>query len=65
MKMTETSPAAITVRKLRTKLKLTQEDAAALVMASARTFRAWEAGDRNMPAAKWQLLKMRANENNA
>ena len=61
MRMNDVSPKPTTIRNLRLKLGVTQEEAAALVMASARTWRAWEAGFRNMPAAKWHLMKLRAS----
>lgn len=34
---------------------LTQTKAGALIGAALRTWQAWEAGDRNMPGAKWEL----------
>ena len=54
------SPSAI--RQSRLALGLTQQQAGALVGASARTWRAWEAGFRVMPGSKWELFLIKAKE---
>jgi DNA-binding transcriptional regulator YiaG len=38
---------------------LTQTAAASLVHADVRTWQAWEGGTRQMPAAKWELFRLK------
>ena len=49
-------PSPSTIRTTRLSLGLTQQQAGELVGASARTWRAWEAGFRVMPGSKWELF---------
>ena len=49
-------PSPSTIRESRLSLDLTQQQAGELVGASARTWRAWEAGVRVMPGSKWELF---------
>lgn len=49
-------PSPSTIRTTRLSLGLTQSQAGELVGASARAWRAWEAGARVMPGAKWELF---------
>ena len=55
-------PTPDTIRTTRLALGLTQQQAGALVGASARTWRAWEAGFRVMPGSKWELFLIKAKE---
>ena len=54
------SPSPSTIRATRLALGLTQAQAGELVGASARTWRAWEAGFRVMPGSKWELFQIKA-----
>ncbi len=56
------SPSPSTIRTTRLALGLTQSQAGAVVGASARTWRAWEAGVRVMPGAKWELFLIKTRE---
>jgi DNA-binding transcriptional regulator YiaG len=51
-------PASI--RSARKRAGLTQSASAALIGAALRTWQDWEGGKRNMPKAKWDLWKLRA-----
>ncbi|HWO99188.1 MAG TPA: hypothetical protein VNL74_00970 [Methylococcus sp.] len=42
--------------------RMTQAEAAACVHASARTWEQWEAGERRMHAAFWELFKIKTNQ---
>ena len=53
-------PSPSTIRTTRLSLGLTQSQAGAVVGASARTWRAWEAGVRVMPASAWELFQIKA-----
>ena len=53
-------PSPSTIRTTRLSLGLTQAQAGAVVWASARTWRAWEAGFRVMPGSKWELFQFKA-----
>ena len=44
---------------------LTQTEAGALVGAALRTWQSWEAGDRRMPEAKWELFCLKVIAKNA
>ena len=52
-------PSPDTIRTTRLSLGLTQAQAGAVVGASARTWRAWEAGARVMPESKWELFQIK------
>ena len=52
-----TSPTDI--RQARKASGLTQAQAAELIGASTRAWRAWEAGFRVMPPAKWELFQIK------
>ena len=49
-------PSPTLIRTARISLGLTQQQAGALVGASTRTWRSWEAGYRVMPGSKWELF---------
>jgi DNA-binding transcriptional regulator YiaG len=51
------SPKEITVT--RQAAQLTQTEAGELIYASLRTWQQWEAGDRRMPPAFWELFKLK------
>ena len=55
-------PTPETIRTSRLSLGLTQSQAGELVGASARTWRAWEAGVRVMPGSKWELFQIKGRE---
>lgn len=55
-------PSPANIRASRLSLGLTQQQAGAMVGASARTWRAWEAGFRVMPGAKWELFLIKTRE---
>jgi putative transcriptional regulator len=42
--------------------KLTQTAAAALVYATCRAWQLWEAGDRKMGAASWELFRIKCEK---
>ena len=50
------------IRSARLSLGLTQAQAGELVGASARAWRAWEAGFRVMPGSKWELFTIKTKE---
>ena len=50
------------IRTTRLSLGLTQQQAGALVGASTRTWRSWEAGFRVMPGSKWELFTIKTRE---
>jgi len=54
------SPDPDAIRAAREAAGLTQAAAAALVHAGLRTWSHWEAGDRRMPAATWELFCIKA-----
>ena len=55
-------PSPTLIRTSRISLDLTQQQAGAVVGASARTWRAWEAGVRVMPGSKWELFQIKMRE---
>lgn len=55
-------PSPSTIRQARLSLGLTQQQAGELVGASARTWRAWEAGFRVIPGAKWELWVIKTKD---
>ena len=54
-----TSPTSSDLKAFRITAGLTQTEAGALVGAAVRTWQSWEAGDRKMPSAKWELFCMK------
>ena len=52
-------PSPSTIRTTRLALGLTQQQSGALVGASARAWRSWEAGVRVMPGSKWELFNLK------
>lgn len=54
------NPSAQAIQAARTASGLTQTQAAALVHAKLRTWQQWEAGDRKMHAAFWELFGIKA-----
>lgn len=50
------------IRAMRLKHNLTQTEAAALVYASLRTWQQWEADDRVMATASWELFLLKLGE---
>ena len=56
------NPSPADIRQSRLSLGLTQAQAGAMVGASARAWRAWEAGFRVMPGAKWELFNLKTKE---
>ena len=57
-------PSPTLIRTTRLALGLTQSQAGAIVGASARTWRAWEAGFRVMPGSKWELFQIKTKSQN-
>lgn len=53
------SPTPAQVRELRAVLDHTQEQAAAFVRSSTRTWQAWEGGQNPMPLAMWELWHLK------
>ena len=51
-----TYPTPSDLKAFRLGADLTQTEAGALVGAALRTWQSWEAGDRKMPPAKWELF---------
>lgn len=55
------SPAPQDVRAAREAAGLTQAQAAALVHSALRSWQQWEAGDRQMHPALWELFTIKAS----
>ena len=55
-------PSPTLILTTRLALGMTQQQAGELVGASARTWRAWEAGFRVMPGSKWELFNLKTKE---
>lgn len=53
------SPDPATVRALRLRFDLTQEQAAEIVFVSRRTWQDWERGIADMHAGLWELFKIK------
>lgn len=53
------NPTPEQIRQLRDKHELTQAAAAALLYTSTRAYQQWEAGDRRMHPAFWELLSLK------
>ena len=60
-----TYPTPWDLKAFRITAGLTQTEAGALVGAALRTWQSWEAGDRKMPAPKWELFCLKASAKNA
>ena len=60
-----TYPTPSDLKAFRLGADLTQTEAGALVGAALRTWQSWEAGDRKMPPAKWELFCLKASAKNA
>jgi len=54
------SPSPQKIRTLRASLRLTQQEAAASVHVTLRAWQLWEAGQRKMAAATWELFVIKA-----
>ena len=54
-----TMPSPKEIKQARSALGLTQAQAGALIDASARAWRSWEADFRVMPPAKWELFQLK------
>ena len=50
------TPTKTEIRAARISAGLTQTEAGALVGAALRTWQSWEAADRQIPSAKWELF---------
>lgn len=57
------NPAPADIREAREAAGLTQTDAAALLHTTCRTWQQWEAGDRRMHAAFWELFRNKSGGN--
>jgi putative transcriptional regulator len=55
----ESGPTPEAIIAARTAAKLTQTEAATLIHSKLRAWQRWEAGDRQMPAAVWELFKIK------
>lgn len=56
------NPSPADIRSARESAGLTQTEAAALVHTTCRTWQQWEAGDRRMHPAFWDLFQRAARE---
>jgi len=54
------TPTPELIRSTRAAARLTQTEAAALVHTTCRTWQQWEAGDRAMHPAFWELFALKA-----
>lgn len=50
------------IRSTRELARLTQTQAGALIGAALRTWQSWEAGERAMPSAKWELFQIKVQQ---
>lgn len=57
--MTLDNPTPEEVRALRLSASLTQEQSALLIHVTGRAWRMYEGGDRKMPAAAWELYRLK------
>lgn len=62
MKLSTASPTPSDIRAARQSAGLTQTDAGALIHCSANTWYQWEAGERNMHAAFWELFQRKTGQ---
>lgn len=56
------SPAPSEIREARLARRLTQSEAAQLIHSSMRAWQEWEAGNRKMHPAFWELFQRKANQ---
>lgn len=56
------SPQPDEIKRARTDAGLTQTEAAALIHCKCRAWQQWEAGDRAMSAAHWELFRIKVRE---
>lgn len=56
-----TSPSPVEIRQARIAAGLTQTQAAATVHTICRTWQQWEAGDRHMHPAFWELFRIKSS----
>ena len=56
------SPTPAVIAQIRAEEKLSQKEAADLICSGERTWQQWEAGDRRMHPAFWQLFLVRCSE---
>jgi len=61
MKKGPVIPTPKQIRQARLNAGLTQTAAAALIYKKLRTWQQWEAGDREMDPAFWELFKIKIN----
>lgn len=54
-----TSPRPADIQRARASAQLTQAAAGALVHTTSRVWRQWEAGDRHMHPAFWELFRLK------
>ncbi len=57
---TGSNPTPEQIKALRGQLGLSQSQAAALIHATLRVWQAWEAGERRMHPAFWELFRIKA-----
>ncbi len=55
------NPDPTKILSARKKAKLTQSQAAAIVFTTCRVWQQWEAGDRRMHQAFWELFKIKTS----
>lgn len=65
MKSDSSSPSPEEVREAREVAGLSQTEAGALVHTTCRTWQQWEAGDRRMHPAFWELFRIKLLTRNA
>lgn len=53
------SPSPLQIRELRKSLNLSQTDASKIIYCSLRGWQQWEAGERKMHPAFWELFKIK------
>lgn len=59
------NPTPSEIRELRERLGMTQTEAAALVYFSMRAWQEWEAGERRMLPAVWELFRIKTGQDTA
>lgn len=55
------NPLPSAIKEIRSEIGISQTAAAALVHTTCRTWQQWEAGDRRMHPAFWELFKIKTN----